>query len=77
MAEDEKLKIEKFNDQNFRFWKMQMDDYLYQKNFYQPLLSEKGTPEKMDNAQWKLLDWKALATIRLCLHQHVTYNVAK
>ena len=36
-AEDGKFRVEKFNDQNFSLWKMQMEDYLYQKDFYLPL----------------------------------------
>ena len=40
-----KVIIEKFNGADFRFWKMQTKDYLYQKNLYQPLLGEK--PESM------------------------------
>ena len=32
MAVDEvKVKIEKFNGEDFGFWKMQIEDYLYQK----------------------------------------------
>lgn len=36
----------------------------------------KGKPEEMDAEKWRVLDWKALATIRLNLLQHVTYNIA-
>ena len=32
MAEDGKFRVEKFNGQNFSLWKMQMEDYLYQKD---------------------------------------------
>jgi hypothetical protein len=31
-VEDGNVKIEKFNGINFGFWKMQIEDYLYQKN---------------------------------------------
>jgi len=31
----------------------------------------------MEEGKWKVLDRKALATIRLNLHQHVTYNVSQ
>ena len=37
MAEDGKTRIEKFDGSNFAFWKMQMEDYLYQKDLYIPL----------------------------------------
>ena len=37
MADEGKLKVEKFNGQNFQLWKMQMGDYLYQKDLWRPL----------------------------------------
>jgi hypothetical protein len=37
MAENGKFRVEKFNGQNFSLWKMQMEDYLYQKDLYLPL----------------------------------------
>eukprot|EP00253_Pinus_taeda_P008679 PITA_08679 len=37
MAEDGKFRVEKFNGQNFSLWKMQMEDYLHQKDLYLPL----------------------------------------
>ena len=38
--EDGKFRVKKFNDQSFSLWKMQMEDYLYQKDLYLQL-SEK------------------------------------
>ncbi|KAK3009692.1 hypothetical protein RJ639_014544 [Escallonia herrerae] len=46
MAEEGKGKIEKFNGMNFQWWKMQVEDYLYQKDLYLPLVGEK--PEAMN-----------------------------
>ena len=34
MAEEGKFRVDKFNDQNYHLWKMQMEDYLYQKDLY-------------------------------------------
>ena len=34
MAEEGKFRVEKFNGQNYQLWKMQMKDYLYQKDLY-------------------------------------------
>ncbi|KAK3014803.1 hypothetical protein RJ639_009134 [Escallonia herrerae] len=65
MAEECKGKIEKFNGMNFQWWKMQVEDYLYQKDLYLPLVGEK--PEAMNANEWAILDRKALATIRLSL----------
>ncbi|KAK2996986.1 hypothetical protein RJ639_025946 [Escallonia herrerae] len=60
MAEEGKGKIEKFNGMNFQWWKMQVEDYLYQKDLYLPLVREK--PEEMNASEWAILDRKALAT---------------
>ena len=37
MLEDGKFRVEKFNSQNYQLWKMQMKDYLYQKDLFLPL----------------------------------------
>ncbi len=37
MAEDLKLRAEKFSGQKYPLWKMQMEDFLYQKDLYLPL----------------------------------------
>jgi hypothetical protein len=37
MSEDGKFRVEKFNVQNYKLWKMQMEDYLYQKDLFLPL----------------------------------------
>ena len=37
MAEEGKFRVGKCNGQNFQLWKMQMEDYLYQKDLYLPL----------------------------------------
>ena len=36
MAEEGKFRVKKFNDQNYQLWKMQIEDYLYQKDLYLP-----------------------------------------
>jgi hypothetical protein len=37
MAEDGKFRVEKFNDQNYQLWNIQMEDYLYKKYLFLPL----------------------------------------
>ena len=44
MAEEGKVRIEKFDGKNFRFWKMQIEDYLYQKKLPEPLSSKRSQP---------------------------------
>lgn len=76
MAADEgKVKIEKFDGADFGFWKMQIEDYLYQKKLYQPL--SKTKPEGMKDEDWALLDRQALGVIRLTLSRNVAFNIAK
>ena len=74
MAEDGKFRVEKFNGQNFSLWKMQMEDYLYQKDLYLPLGGKAKKPMDMEDEEWNLLDRKALGTIRLCLAASVAFS---
>ncbi|PSS08215.1 Endonuclease [Actinidia chinensis var. chinensis] len=75
MAEEGKTKIEKFNGKNFSFWKMQMEDYFYQKDLYQLLEGKK--PEGIKEADWTVLDRKALGTIRLTISSSMAFNISK
>ena len=76
MAADEgKVKLEKFDGADFGFWKMQIEDYLYQKNLYQPLSGKKA--EGMKDEEWALFDRQALGVIRLTLYRNVAFNIAK
>ncbi|GKE82710.1 hypothetical protein Tco_1552710, partial [Tanacetum coccineum] len=43
MAEDGKIKIDKFDGHDSRFWKMQIEDYMYQKKLHAPLAEAKPT----------------------------------
>ena len=75
MAKDGKFWVEKFNGQNFLLWKMQMEDYLYQKDLYLPLSGKTKKPAAMTDAEWNILDRKALETVRLCLAASVAFNI--
>jgi hypothetical protein len=67
MSEDGKFRVEKFNGQNYQLWKMQMEDYLYQKDLFLPLGGVEKKPTTMKDEEWEILDRKALGTIRLSL----------
>lgn len=71
--EEGKVKIEKFDGRDFSFWKMQIEDYLYQKKLYQPLSGVK--PDDMKQEEWNLLDRQALGVIRLTLAKNVAFNI--
>jgi hypothetical protein len=77
MEEDGKFRVEKFNSQNYQLWKMQMEDYLYQKDLFLPL---GGIPKKsmaMKDEEWEVLDRKALGMIRLSLEESIDFNISK
>ncbi|MCO5572020.1 hypothetical protein L7F22_025771 [Adiantum nelumboides] len=77
MTEQGKLKIEKFNGKNYQHWKIQIEDYLYNKDLYMPLEGYEIKPSTMMDEAWKVLDHKALETIRLCLASLVAFNIAE
>jgi hypothetical protein len=85
-SEKDTYKIEKFNETNFNFWKMQMEDYLYQKDLYLPIVEKpkdmsdeewvvERKPGGMTDAQWMVLDQKVLGAIRLSLSKSIAFNI--
>ena len=70
-----KLGIEKFDGSDFSFWKMQIEDYLYQKDLHEPLTGVKT--ESKTEEKWKLKDRQALGLIRLTLSRNVAFNIVK
>jgi len=77
MAEDGRFRVEKINNQNYQLWKMQMEDYLYQKDLYLPLSRNIKNSMSMIDKEWDILDRKALGTIWLCLAASVAFNISK
>ncbi|KAL8092162.1 hypothetical protein AgCh_034456 [Apium graveolens] len=75
MAEDGKVKIDKFDGKDYGIWKMQIEDYLYHKKLHEPL--EEKKPTVMKDEDWKLLDRQALGVVRLTLAKNVAYNIVK
>lgn len=71
--EEGKTRIERFDGRDFAFWKMQIKDYLYQKDLYQLLDGKK--PKSMKEEDWRVLDRKALGAVRLTLGRSVAFNV--
>ncbi|KAK2988755.1 hypothetical protein RJ640_007535, partial [Escallonia rubra] len=54
---------------------MQVEDYLYEKDLYLPLVGE--NPEAMNANEWAILDKKALVTVRLSLTPQVAFDIFK
>ena len=67
--------IEKFDDTDFGYWKMQIEDYLYGKKLYLSLLGRK--PDSMEEEEWSLLDRQVVGVIRLTLTRSNAHNVMK
>ena len=63
MADEGKLRVDRFNGQNFQLWKMQMEDYLYQKDLWKLLEGKTKNQGSMSNEEWDLLDRKTLGSI--------------
>ena len=60
-SEEGKSKIEKFDSSDFTFWTSQIEDYLYQKDLYRPLLGkEKGQKKDRSDEDWAIFDRKAI-----------------
>ena len=64
-----------FDGFDFNFWKMQIEDYLYQKNLHEPLTGVK--PESMTEEKWKLKDRQPLGLIQLTLSRNVEFSIVK
>jgi len=77
MAEEGKFRVEKFNGQNYQLWKMQMEDYLYQKDIYLPLNRKAKNLASMKDEEWDILDRKALGIIWSCQATSVAFNISK
>ena len=77
MAEDGRFRVEKFNDQNYQLWKMQMEYYLYQRDLYLPLSGKTKKLMIVIDTEWNILDRKALGTIRLCLVASIAFHISK
>ena len=60
--EEGKFRVKKFNGKNYHFWKMQMEDYLYQKDLYLLLGGKAKQQTTMEDKEWEVIDRKALGT---------------
>ena len=64
----------KFNgSENFGLWQRHVKDLLVQQRMVKALYRLK--PEGMSDIDWKELEAKVVATIRLCLRDDVMYHV--
>ena len=75
MTYEGKMKVEKFKGYNFQLWKMQMEDYFYQKDLWQPLEGKSKKLTAMLDEDQDILDRKTLESICLCLAQSMEFNI--
>nr|CAN60569.1 hypothetical protein VITISV_000226 [Vitis vinifera] len=69
-----KFDVVKFNGSgNFGLWQRRVKDLLVQQGMVKALYEKQ--PEGMDDMDWKDLEAKVEATIRLCLVDDVMYHV--
>ena len=68
-------RIEKFDEIDFAYWRMQIEDYLYGKKLHLLLLETK--PETMKDEDWNLLNRQVFGVIRLTLSRLFAHNVVK
>lgn len=54
-----------------------MEDFLYQRNLYQPLIGKAKKPKTVSNMDWEVLNRKALRMIKLSLSSSIAFNVFK
>ena len=71
-----KFEAEKFNRKsNFLLWKMRVTSLLVKEGTHKALLGIEKKPSKMEDDEWNDIDFRAKATIILCLSDEVLYNV--
>jgi hypothetical protein len=77
MAEDGNFRVEKFNGQNYKLWKMQMEYYLYQKDLFLRLGGMEKKMKTMKDREWEVLERKPLGMIHLILVVSMAFNISK
>ena len=71
-----KFEVEKFYRlSNFLLWKMQVMALLVKEGLHKALQGKEKKPSSMGDEDWSDIDFRAKATIILCLSVEVLYNV--
>ena len=71
-----KFEVEKFNGKsNFLLWKMRVTTLLVKEGVYRALEGKEKKSSTMDEEEFRDIDFRARATIILCLSDEVLYNV--
>ena len=63
MVDEGELRVDKINGHNFQLWKMQMEEYLYQKDLWKLLEGKSKKQGIMSDEDQEILDKKELGRI--------------
>jgi hypothetical protein len=64
----------KLDSSNYSLWKPMMEDILYCKYLYEPIVKEK-IPTSVMEEEWRVLNRKAVCMIRLCINHNIFHHV--
>ena len=71
-----KFEVEKFDRKsNFLLWNMRIISLLVKEGTHKALLGIEKRPSKMKDDEWNDINFRAKATIILCLSDKILYNV--
>lgn len=71
---DEKTQIDKFDGQDYGFWRLQIEDIIYAKELDIVL---KGKPDSLTEEEFVRLDRRAMSIVRLTLIRDVAFNTTR
>jgi hypothetical protein len=65
----------KLDSSNYSLWKPMMEDILYCKDLYEPIVKEK-IPTNVTEEEWRMLNQKAVGMIQLYINHNIFHHVA-
>ena len=66
----------KLNVTNYSMWKSRMEDYLYCRDLFEPVLGDKGRPSDMSDEKWANMHRKTVGNIRKWIGQNIFQHFA-
>jgi hypothetical protein len=74
MASSSRIEIEKFNGQNFEFWRLKIEYLLIDREKWEAVCP-RTILTSMSREEWEKLERRATSTIRICIADLVLLNV--
>ena len=65
----------KIDSSNYSLWKPMMEDILYCKDLYEPIVKDK-IPTGVTEEEWRVLNRKTVGMIRLYINHNIFHHVA-